>query len=239
MHIPRIWVKVEATEQTPDGRKLPVLVWGWGDDEPSAKSGATERLLRLLERIRRGDPFPNKYGYGSRPLREEILQTIESPGGGQVAAILTRNSYGAQVLNTADLLFLDVDIRPPTLLQRVSRVFGAKQNPTEETVLAKLRDALVRFGRATFRIYRTASGLRAMAIDRKFDPVGTDAQELMSATGTDPAFVQLCKAQQSFRARLTPKPWRCKSTLPPGQHPRLDETLERQFEAWLAQYERA
>jgi hypothetical protein len=96
---------------------------------------------------------------------------------------------------------------------------------------------LQQYGKATFRIYRTASGLRAMAIDRDFDPAGRDAQELMKATGTDPAFSQLCMVQRSFRARLTPKPWRCKSSNPPNEYPRPEGEPRSRFATWLKEYE--
>lgn len=105
--------------------------------------------------------------------------------------------------------------------------------------IARLGEALRQYGRATFRLYRTAAGLRAIAIDREFDPAGRDAQDLMAATGTDPAFMRLCLAQKSFRARLTPKPWRCDTRLPPGEHPRTDDHVRAGFVDWLADYERA
>jgi hypothetical protein len=59
----------------------------------------------------------------------------------------------------------------------------------------------------------------------------------MTAVGADPAFVQLCRAQKSFRARLTPKPWRCGAEKPPNRYPRQSEEEQRRFSAWLADYE--
>ena len=230
MHIPRAWARLSAEGQT---------VWGWGDDEAGARREATSRLQRLLERVRRGEPFPGAYAYGSRPLKEEILQTFEDGASRPPAAMLTRNGYGAVVLNTARLLFLDVDVPPPTAMQRLARVFGSRRAGAPEAVVQRLREALRQVGGATFRLYRTASGLRAMAIDREFDPAGHDTQALMKATDTDPAFARLCLVQRSFRARLTPKPWRCHCPIPPSEHPRLDPELGRRFADWLAEYERA
>jgi hypothetical protein len=104
----------------------------------------------------------------------------------------------------------------------------------------RLRDEL----RATapdigFRLYRTAAGLRALAVDREFDPAGPEAQALMQRTGTDEAFARLCRSQESFRARLTPKHWRCACPKPPGEHPRTDERSRQEFAAWCQRYERA
>lgn len=237
MQIPRAWAKASADVRLPDGKTVPISIWGWGENDSSAKRSAADRLQRVLERIRRGEPFPDKYGYGSRPLREEILQTFESTTRNEPSAILTRNGYGAQVLNAARLLFLDIDLQPPSMIQRIRRIFGGSS--AEDAALITLRESLRQYGRATFRIYRTASGLRAMAIDREFDPTGRDVQELMQATGTDPAFARLCLAQHSFRARLTPKPWRCNSPLPPGRHPRPDGEPQQSFASWLCEYEKA
>ena len=221
MEIPPYWVKAAGECLTRDGRRLGVAVWGWGRDRAVAGREAAGRLQRLLERIRRGEPFPPAYAYGSRPRREEIVQTVEGPLE-HPTAVLTRNRYGAVVLNTTRLLFLDVDLPPVTLAQRF------------------LREALLRSRpAATFRLYRTAAGFRALAIDREFDPAGRDTQELMHVAGADPAFVRLCRAQQSFRARLTPKPWRCRCSLPPGEHPREEDAQRRRFAAWRDAYDKA
>jgi len=240
MYIPRIWIRTSATGRTPDGRELPVTTWGWGDDEDSAKAEGTNRLGRLLERIGRGESFPDsKYAYGNRPLREEILEVLGGDENAEPAALLTRNGYGVQVLNTAQFLFLDIDLPPSTGLQQLLVGLRLKRDTREAEALATLREALQRSRRTTFRIYRTAAGFRVIAVDRGFDPVGREAQELMESTGTDPAFAKLCGVQKSFRARLTPKPWRCDSPRMPGQYPQQDRAAQQRFEAWLSRYEDA
>jgi hypothetical protein len=238
MHIPRSWIRLKGEGRTPDERSFPVVVWGSGPDEATAEREAAGRLDRLLDRIRRGDPFPDRYAYGSRPVREEILETFDGDARDEPRAVLTRNRYGATVLNTARLLFLDVDVAPTSPARWLGRLFSRRVASHDDESLGKLREALRRYGRATFRVYRTAAGYRAIAIDREFDPSGNEAQELMRTTGTDPAFARLCAVQKSFRARLTPKPWRCGCAMPPGQHPRIDPTLRERFAAWIDAYER-
>jgi hypothetical protein len=237
MHIPRAWARSSTECTSRGGGKRTVSAWGWGDREAEARQNASTRLSRLVERLGRGEPLERGYEYGSRPLREEILESLDGTGGNSPLAILTRNRYGAQVLNTSGTLFLDIDLAPDTLAQRLRRLVSSSAS-AELKALARLREALVRYGRASFRVYRTAAGFRAVAVDRAFNPSGREAQELMAATGTDPAFARLCVAQQSFRARLTPKPWRCKCSMPPGDHPRSDE-MRRRFADWLSNYERA
>ncbi|MBT8136770.1 MAG: hypothetical protein KJO54_07140 [Gammaproteobacteria bacterium] len=236
MYLPKHWVSETSTGRLPDGRETPLTAWGWGDDERSARDKAGERLQRLKQRLQRGDGFPEKYAYSDRPLKEEILETFA--GRGAATGIVTRNAQGAQVLNTAKLLFLDIDLQPVSGWQRLLARLGLSTDHSEGAVLARLKVTLQQYGKASFRIYRTAAGLRVLAVDREFDPAGREAQELMTATGTDPAFTQLCKVQKSFRARLTPKPWRCGVTKPPGRFPRNTDT-QRLFEEWRRDYQNA
>lgn len=238
MNVPKAWARAATQCTTPDNRTLDVAVWGWGDEAPEAERAASSRLARLVERIRRGDPFPDAYAYGGRPLREEILQSFDVTAADGPGALLTRNRYGAVILHTAKLLFLDIDVAPPTFADRVRRLLS-RSSSADDLAVARVRDALRRYAGTTFRLYRTAAGFRAIAIDRDFDPAGQDTQALMKMTGTDPAFSRLCLAQKSFRARLTPKPWRCACPLPPGEHPRTERAVQEQFAAWLYQYERA
>lgn len=231
MHVPRFWAKAKG-EVERHGERQPLAVWGWGDDEGGARATAAQRLARLIERFQGGAREPGAYDYGERPLREELVQTLE-PG-----ALLTRNRYGAIVLNTERLLFLDVDLPPASGLGLFGRLFG-KRAPAD-VALERLRDALhTAAPAASFRLYRTAAGLRVLATDREFDPQASETTALMEATGTDPCFARLCRAQHSFRARLTPKPWRCACPNPPGEYPRSDEETRERFSAWCQRYERA
>jgi hypothetical protein len=216
---------------------MPIAVWGWGKSEADARESAADRLKQTLERVRVGRTPADEYDYGQRPIREEILRTIEDTASDEPNAIVTRNGYGALILNTQRVLFLDIDFPRRGLLGWLKGLFGARAR--EQEALASLRTALRAYGRASFRIYRTASGLRAIAIDREFDPAGAEAEALMRATNTDIAYARLCKARRCFRARLTPKPWRCNVPRPPGQHPRSDSAMQQRFEGWLRTYEQA
>ncbi len=209
-------------------------------DRSSAEKDAAARLQRLVERIRRREPLPSRYAYGSRPLREEIVETFGRGNGDGPRALITRNRYGALVLNTARCLFLDVDLPQIGILQRLRRFLSGNRVDPAAAALSSLRDALGRSPLpATFRLYRTAAGFRVIAVDREFEPGGVEAERLMDFTATDRAYVQLCRAQQSFRARLTPKPWRCGCASPPGEYPREVAAVQQQFAAWLANYETA
>ena len=62
------------------------------------------------------------------------------------------------------------------------------------------------------RAYRTRAGWRLLCTNHTFDPAGEEARSFLTELGADAKYVLLCRAQRSFRARLTPKPWRA------GQH---------------------
>jgi hypothetical protein len=58
------------------------------------------------------------------------------------------------------------------------------------------------------RVYRTPSGLRVMTVHRTFDPEDAEVQECFAQMRADKHYVNMCRNQRCFRARLTAKPWR-------------------------------
>lgn len=50
-----------------------------------------------------------------------------------------------------------------------------------------------------------------------FSPTGDEMKQLCEFIEVDMLYQKLCQVQQSFRARLSPKPWRC-ALLPPSVH---------------------
>lgn len=60
----------------------------------------------------------------------------------------------------------------------------------------------------SFRVYETAGGLRAIETSRSWDPTDYHTKRIMKSVSADPLYIALCKSQECFRARLTPKPWR-------------------------------
>jgi hypothetical protein len=212
------------------------MVWGWSSrDRTEAQAVGRRRLDELLARVRTGLGLPERgYAYGSRPLREEIIQELLRDG--EPSVLVTRNRYGALVLNAAHTLFLDVDEPPKTVGSRLKRLFGRPRAPANG-ILASLRSVLAQ-GRQSYRVYRTAAGYRVLGTDAEHYPDSTETARLMEATGTDTSFINLCRAQRSFRARLTPKPWRCSLPLPPGMYPREAPDLQDRFATWLTEYER-
>lgn len=59
------------------------------------------------------------------------------------------------------------------------------------------------------RIYKTRAGYRGLVTHAAFDPAADATLDLMRQFRCDPQYITLCRVQESFRARLTPKGWRC------------------------------
>ncbi|MEZ5318911.1 MAG: hypothetical protein R2752_16040 [Vicinamibacterales bacterium] len=237
MRIFPYWARATDTVGLPDGRRASLTAFGWSAESiEDARRVARDRLAAQADRLRRGDPFPDAYAYGSRPLREDV-EDDDPTGDGQGRVVVTRNAHGSLVLNAPRTMFLDVDLPPPSAGGLLRGLFGRRSDPEAER-LAALRAALGATGR-TCRIYRTAAGFRALAVDRECAPEADETQALMAAAGVDPAYARLCRVQQSFRARLTPKAWRVGVKTKPPAFPR--ETAEQDVELtrWIQAYDQA
>lgn len=69
--------------------------------------------------------------------------------------------------------------------------------------------------------------------------LGRLTDEIKDANQSDILYMRLCQAQESFRARLTPKPWRCGVKNPPNRFPWEQPSQENLFRSWQQQYEQS
>jgi len=235
MLIPRFWARAEGAATDRDGRHLALRLWGWSQESAAeALELAKQRVAEVTSRLA-GAGGTNAYLYGARqPLREEIVRYLVSEGAGE--SVITRNRYGALVLNTARVPFIDVDAVAPSGLSGLKWLFG--RGPAVDPTLERIREACGRHPHHAFRVYRTHAGYRVLVTNAVLDPASDEATGFLNGFDADPAFVMLCRQQRSFRARLTPKPWRIGVKAPPGQHPR-DPAAQAAFGAWLLTYETA
>jgi len=180
--------------------------------------------------------------YPNRPLRELVLQELKD-NAGELSAVVTRNSYGCLVLNTARVMFVDIDLPEPKQPGFLARLFGKPApapigDPLAAT-LTKIEDWTRQHPEWGCRIYRTRAGLRLLATQGLVAADSTIAHGVFAALGSDPLYQKLCATQNCFRARLTPKPWRCGLTEKPGRWPWRDARAEQKFEKWSARYQTA
>jgi hypothetical protein len=210
--------------------------------EAVAHQSALSAARRILDGFLRGKRL-DRYEYGCVPLREEVLKQVEGADG-RLLAVLTRNGYGSVVLNTERVMFVDIDFpeNPADAGKSLFKgLFGRKPKSPEEEKEERARGPVDQFIAANptwgMRLYRTFAGLRAIVTHDVMDPQSTAVLDVLKQLGSDPLYVKLCKAQECFRARLTPKPWRCGCVPNPLRHPITDQKLLRWYERWKEDYE--
>jgi hypothetical protein len=208
-----------------------VRVARWIVDERALLSSA--RLAAAAE----GSPHAElaQAYYGEKGLEEEIFD-VACPA--DCGALVTRNHYGCLVLNASNAMFIDVDMHHRPAVANNVDVGNPLTGPWRQT-LDDLRTVLASVCGVGFRIYKTAAGFRILATGREFRPGSPESNGLMQSVGADADFVKLCRTQQNFRARLTPKPWRCGVLAPPCPFPRSSEHDRRRFAEWLSRYDEA
>jgi hypothetical protein len=231
MNFPKFWARANVGE---------VIRWGWSEQSMAeAQSLAQKSAQELAELLRKGDR-PSRKGayYPNRPFREQVLQEIKNDAG-EIAAVVTRNSYGCLVLNTARVMFVDIDFSDSKPIRLLQMLFGKKKPPadTRDTALARIADWSNRRPEWGWRIYQTKAGLRLLATHVLVEPASTMSDEIFTALAADPLYRMLCQNQKCFRARLTPKPWRCGVRGKPARWPWLDARQERLFQQWQGHYE--
>lgn len=208
-----------------DGTEQQITCYGGSNVSiEDARSRAKEKAEKIKRKIKGEKHLFDEYEV---EIREEILQIIDDH------SAITRNRYGAQVLNTEKLLILDID-KPKTTFADMFRKKDAGQDKLKIfDMIRKL--AATKYQEYGFRIYETYQGARVIVLGRDFDARNRDTSKMMSEFNCDGLYMTLCHKQNCFRARLTPKPYRLKMRRYKVQYPREEDTELRQ---WLADYER-
>jgi len=210
-----------------------------------ALSVAHERLQSALTEMRSGS---REGGYYPRvPLREPILDEVLVDD--EQALVVTRNRYGAEILNTDRLLIADIDLPQifgGGLLRWLFPRYPAETAAAleEPTVVVKRLRKVAKWAAANPGLgviaYRTASGLRVFVTGVEEPATSEQGQRILAELGADRIYRQLCRTHGTFRARLTPKPWRLPGMKAPhGRWPYPDGEAELRFQRWLADYEAA
>lgn len=245
MKFPKFWAKATVEEVDERGSTTSFTNWGWSDESEDdayqkAQASAKRNIKRLLTDINELERYP----YGQLPLREEIIERLTDSTGEMTAAV-TQNAYGSLVLNTARVMFIDIDFPQLTLGEAFkgffSKLLNRQQVPPEIKQEAEALERIRLFHKQHaywgIRIYRTAAGFRLLVTHALFDPTSSETYKLLESAGSDPLYIRLCQAQECFRARLTPKPWRCGHYPDAGGWPFHDEALQLAHEQWQTEYE--
>jgi hypothetical protein len=230
MYFPKFWVRVQQGA---------VHAWGWSDvSEAEAQTAGQARLARVLERLGAGrepSKWVDPYGYPDRPMREEVIHQFAEGDGDSV---VTRNSYGSLVLNTSKALFADVDENFQPVATSLFSLFRKKPS-LDEVIQEKARNWVELRKDWGWRIYRTKAGYRLLATHRPISPDDPVTEEVFQEFKADRLYRKLCVNQKCFRARLTPKSWRCGMDRISQRWPWLSREDEAAFREWEKTYREA
>lgn len=196
MKIYRHWSQVSEKHFIKSfGFEIPITCWGGSNDSiEDAKINAIEKIKRVVMKIE-GEHLSEK-DY-SAEIREQILHEIDKEN------IITRNRYGAEVLNSSSIPMIDVD-QPKMGFFSLFKKYSAKEK--KQMMLDQALEAGKKFPELNFRIYETRKGLRVIIANKKMKASDPEVKKLFNAFHCDPLYASLCRKQDCFRARLTPKP---------------------------------
>lgn len=190
---------------------------------------AADRCAQKAERVQKiiNKEVKRDWHY-ERPIREEIAREIDSDN------IVTRNYYGALVLNTTSLSIFDIDQYQKTFWETLS--FKLIDNKTG--IINKLRELFKAnaLPGTVWRIYETTKGIRLIVLGQYIQPSSKLFDDFCSKINADNLYAFMCKKQNCYRARLTPKPHRMKIECIKYRCP-IPEGLENTYRDWVANYE--
>lgn len=229
MRIFKYWTRIEGSLDV-EGTSQTVHCFGGSNESTmAATADARRRLERAARRLAGTLPRDDSY---ELDIREEVLASVDARN------VVTRNRYGAEVLNSEDLMFVDIDEprlgfwdtfrRARPLAQRKERIVEqVRQLAAKATELRGLG----------IRLYETHNGIRAIVTGRHFDPKSAATQKLLKRFHADWLYSSMCQRQACFRARLTPKPFRMKCRTHKVVFPRGEEAQVAAHRAWGSEYQ--
>lgn len=226
MRIFRFWTKVPGAVDR-KGERIAFHALGGSDRsiEDAARDGA-ERLHLIENHILRR---PQPEGYEA-DIVEEPLRRLDEGN------VITRNRYGAEVLNSRDHCFVDLDFLPGGCLWILfNRHKTRAQQIAERIDFLEKRMTDPRLQGRSIRLYETHKGLRALISGLGFAPGSEETTQFLRSLQSDWLYAILCQKQGCFRARLTPKPYRMKAKTLRVKYPRTPEE-DAKTAAWVEEY---
>lgn len=228
MKLYKFWTS-EKQKIAIDGMEQEITCYGGSNvslDE--ARTRAREKIDKVQRKIRGEKHLFDEY---EAEIREEILQIIDD------RSAITRNRYGARVLNVENLLILDID--KPKVSAGLGGLFKKKDTrPPKDQMFDMVRELATKtYSNLSFRIYETFQGARVIVLGKSFDARHNETIKMMDEFNCDQLYTRLCQKQGCFRARLTPKPQRMNMRRVRVPFPRQTEDVE--LQQWLTEYEDA
>jgi len=232
MNFARYWSSIEIRVPARFGKPGAVRVWGASNNDAAAAEGAAR--ARAAQALAFFAGQGGDYEYATDIIREEVVEEFFDAAGERLA-VITRNRYGALVLNTERVLFGDIDLPSENFVLRLCNRLGRRARD-KHFFLEAMRAFQSVHPEFVLQVYETRAGLRFMVVNREIRPDGEEVELLFKELPVDGLYTRLCRSQLCFRARLTPKPWRIGLPRPTARFPFSTELKQRSFNFWLAQY---
>ena len=198
MRLFRYWVK-QAGQLQIQGQLHPAKVYGKSNvSEEDAQRDALQTLEHLQQRFYGKEDALADY---EAAIREEIVQEVDPRN------IITRNRYGALVLNSENTVMIDIDTVAMNLWQRWIKWRGKSKKMMMQAAIEAAMQTLA-YRHLSYRLYETAQGMRLLVFGQQIEAASNEAAQLMQHFQADPHYSRLCRIQECYRARLSPKPHR-------------------------------
>lgn len=228
MRIFKFWKK-ENTQLKIDGTLQPASAYGGSNISiEDAQADAKNRLKKAQDII---DGIAMRESYQA-DIVEEIIEEIDAEN------IITRNRYGALVLNAKNLMFIDIDNYQGKHTFTFFGLFGKKKKTQKELILDKIEETIANpaYSRLGFRIYETFKGYRVMVTGKNFSPTSEESKSIMKDFSADELYQYLCIKQNCYRARLTPKPYRMNLKSHKTIFPERTAAEQNEHQDWVEKY---
>lgn len=222
----KFWVYQEGEAVLKTGKQKIRCLGGSNISLEDAANEARKKILMVEERIHGRKEVFEEY---TVEIKEELIQEIDTRN------IITRNYYGALILNSEKIMMMDIDHCPKTFWELFG--FKAKKTP-KERIIERLEKLLAgSYKHLSMRVYETPKGIRCIVNNREFNADSQETEKILRDFHNDWLYVILCKKQNCFRARLTPKPYRCKVPKLKSRFPRSKPEDIAEYERWKTVYE--
>jgi len=224
MKIYKYWT-IEKQRILIDGAEQEVTCYGGSNvSVEDARGKAREKAEKIQRKIAGEKHLFEDY---EAEIREELLQTIDDH------SVITRNRYGARVLNVENLMILDID-KPKSSFGDLFKKKDTQADKVKNFDLVR-KLATTKYKEYGFRLYETYQGARVIVLGKSFDPRDRETKKVMDEFNCDPLYTMLCIRQGCYRARLTPKPSRMKVRGYKVKYPREGDDSD--FQRWVSEYE--
>jgi len=131
-------------------------------------------------------------------------------------------------------------ILTPMLAGLLNKVIQRISGGPEAKALEQIKKVSSENAELHLRLYRTPMGYRVLLMNDTYSPTSEAAINLLKDLQSDNIYIQMCKNQDCFRARVSPKPWRIgvdRLKPSPGVWPIKAERL-RERVRWVGMYEK-